>query len=363
MTFRWYGEGYDPIPLNYIKQIPGMTGTMGVLSQYQAGEVWTKEEIKKMVDQVQEAGLECEVIESVNVHEDIKLGLPSRDEYIANYCETLENLAEFGIKVVIYNFMPVFDWLRTELAYVNEDGSTCLYYDHAELEGMTPQDIVRKTAEDSGGVTLPGWEPERLARLDEVMALYQDMTVEKLRENWKYFLDGIIPTCEKVGIRMACHPDDPAWDLFGIPRAYKNRDDIDAIVGLHDSAANALCLCSGSLGSNPENDIPAIFREFGERGRIAAAHVRNVKYLGEKKFKEAAHWTADGDLDLPAIMEALYDTTPDVHIRPDHGRMIWGETGRPGYPLYDRALGAQYLLGLWDAIDMKKKAEKAEKGE
>ncbi|MDY5585436.1 MAG: mannonate dehydratase, partial [Arcanobacterium sp.] len=129
MTFRWYGEGYDPIPLNYIKQIPGMTGTMGVLSQYQAGEVWTKEEIKKMVDQVQEAGLECEVIESVNVHEDIKLGLPSRDEYIANYCETLENLAEFGIKVVIYNFMPVFDWLRTELAYVNEDGSTCLYYD------------------------------------------------------------------------------------------------------------------------------------------------------------------------------------------------------------------------------------------
>ncbi|QOR47798.1 mannonate dehydratase [Trueperella pecoris] len=356
MTFRWYGEGFDPIPLPYIKQIPGMTGTMGVLSQYAAGEVWTKEEIAKMVNQVHAAGLECEVIESVNVHEDIKLGLDTRDELIANYCQTLENLAEYGIKVVIYNFMPVFDWLRTELAHVNEDGSTCLYYDHADIEGMTPQDIVNKTAEESGGLTLPGWEPERLARLDEVMALYQDMTVDKLRENWKYFLDGIIPTCEKVGIRMACHPDDPAWDLFGIPRAYKNRDDIDAICGLNESDANALCLCSGSLGSNPANDVPAIFREFGKRGKIAAAHVRNVKYLGEKKFQEAAHWAADGNLDMHAIIEALYDYAPDVHVRPDHGRMIWGENGRPGYPLYDRALGAQYLLGLWDAIDAQRKA-------
>lgn len=357
MTFRWYGEGHDPIPLQYIKQIPGMTGTMGVLSDYQAGEVWTTEDIKEMMNQVRAAGLECEVIESVNVHEDIKLGLPGRDTYIANYCQTLENLAEFGVKVVIYNFMPVFDWLRTELAHVNEDGSTCLYYDHADIEGMTPQEIVAKTADQSGGLSLPGWEPERMARLDEVVGLYQSMTVDKLRENWKYFLDGIIPTCEKVGIRMACHPDDPAWDLFGIPRAYKNRDDIDAIVSLNESAANALCLCSGSLGSNPDNDVPAIFREFGERGRVAATHVRNVKYLGEKKFKEAAHWSADGDLDLPAIIEAIYDTCPDVYIRPDHGRMIWGEEGRPGYPLYDRALGAQYLLGLWDSIDHMKKAQ------
>lgn len=358
MTFRWYGEGYDPIPLQYIKQIPGETGIMGVLSQYQAGEVWEKSEIMKMMDQVHEAGLECEIIESVNVHEDIKLGLPTRDQYIENYKTTLENLAEFGVKVVIYNFMPVFDWLRTELAHVNEDGSTCLYFDQKDLEGMTPQDIVAKTADESNGLTLPGWEPERLERLDEVMKLYQGMTVEQLRENWKYFLEGIIPTCERVGIRMACHPDDPAWDLFGIPRAYKNRDDIDKIVKLVDSPSNALCLCAGSLGSNPDNDVPAIFREFGERGRVAAAHVRNVKYLGERKFQEAAHWSADGSLDMVAIMEAIYDTCPDVYVRPDHGRMIWGETGRPGYPLYDRALGTQYLLGLWDAIDRMKKASK-----
>ena len=216
MTFRWYGEGHDPIPLQYIKQIPGVSGIMGTLSYKEAGENWEKDEIKELVDGVHNAGLECEVIESVNVHEDIKLGLDTRDEYIANYRTTIENLAEFGVKVIVYNFMPVFDWLRTDLAHVDEeDGSNSLFYDEDAIQGMTPQDIVNKTAEESGGLTLPGWEPERLARLDEVMKLYQGMTAEKLLENWKYFLEGVIPTCERVGIRMACHPDDPAWDLFG----------------------------------------------------------------------------------------------------------------------------------------------------
>lgn len=354
MTFRWYGAGYDPIPLQYIKQIPGTSGIMGVLSGKAAGEVWEKSEIKELMDDVHAAGLECEVIESVNVHEDIKLGLPTRDEYIKNYCTTLENLAEFGVKVVIYNFMPVFDWLRTELAHVNEDGSTCLYYNHAEIEGMSPRDIVERTAEDSGGLTLPGWEPERLAHLDEVMQRYAGVTADDMRANYKYFLEGIIPTCERVGIRMAVHPDDPAWDLFDLPRICNKRDDLDKIVRLVDSPANALCVCSGSLGSNPDNDVPAIFREFGERGKIAAAHVRNVKYLGYKHFQEAPHPSDTGDLDMFAIMEAIYDTCPDVYVRPDHGRMIWGETGRPGYPLYDRALGITYLIGLWEALQKMK---------
>lgn len=349
MTFRWYGEGFDPIPLEYVRQIPGMTGIMGVLSDKAAGEVWERDEIAALIGTVHDAGLACEVIESVNVHEDIKMGLPSRDEYIRAYCTTLENLAAFGVKVVIYNFMPVFDWLRTELAHVNEDGSTCLYYDHAEVEGMSPREIVKRTACDSHGLTLPGWEPERLGRLDEVMARYEGISREQMRDNYRYFLEGIIPTCEKVGIRMAVHPDDPAWDLFGLPRICSNRDDLDRIVRMVDSEANSLCVCSGSLGSNPANDVPAIFREFGERGRIAAAHVRNVKYLGEKHFQEAPHVSAEGDLDMAAIIEAIHDTCPDVYVRPDHGRMIWGETGRPGYPLYDRALGATYLTGLFEA--------------
>lgn len=350
MTFRWFGEGADPIPLQYIRQIPGMTGIMGVLDQYAAGEVWPEEDIADLVAQANANGLECKVIESVNVHEDIKMGLGRRDEYIANYCTTLENLAKHGIEVVIYNFMPVFDWLRTELYHLNEDGSTCLYYNHADVEGMTPTEIVERTAKDSEGFTLPGWEPERLSRLEEVIAEYAKITADDLRANYKYFLEAIIPTCERVGIRMAVHPDDPAWEMFGIPRVVNTRDDLDKVVRMVDSPSNALCVCSGSLGSNPDNDVVGIFREFGGRDRIAAAHVRNVRWLGEKHFQEAAHLSSDGSLDMQGIIEAIHDTCPDVYIRPDHGRFIWGETGRPGYPLYDRALGATYLNGLFESV-------------
>ena len=219
MTFRWYGEGRDPISLKKIKQIPGMSGLMGVLDEKAAGEVWTYEECKAYVDHIHEAGLECEVIESVNVHEDIKMGLPTRDQYIANYCETIRNLAKVGVKVIIYNFMPVFDWLRTDLAReIPEDGSNSLYFDEKELGEMTPVDLVKKTLDDCHGISLPGWEPERLADLERVLAIYKDIDQAKLRENFKYFLDGIIPTCEEVGVKMACHPDDPAWPVFGLPR-------------------------------------------------------------------------------------------------------------------------------------------------
>ena len=166
MTFRWYGKDSDKITLKQIKQIPGMSGLMGLLDDKAAGEVWTYEECKAYVDHVHEAGLECEVIESVNVHEDIKMGLPTRDQYIANYCETIRNLAKVGVKVIIYNFMPVFDWLRTDLARViPEDGSNSLYFDEKDLGEMGPMEIVRRTAADSQGFTLPGWEPERLALL------------------------------------------------------------------------------------------------------------------------------------------------------------------------------------------------------
>jgi hypothetical protein len=146
---------------------------------------------------------------------------------------------------------------------------------------------------------------------------------------------------------MACHPDDPAWPIFGLPRIAHSQADFDQIVALHDSPSNAICLCTGSLGSNPDNDIPAIIRHIGERGRIGCLHVRNVKHLGYHHFREAAHLSSSGDLDMFAIMKAIYDTCPDTYIRPDHGRMIWNESGRPGYGLYDRALGATYLNGLW----------------
>ena len=350
MTFRWYGSQADPIPLQYVKQIPGMTGLMGMLDK-PAGVVWEEEEIRALVEEVHAAGLELEVIESVNVHEDIKLGLPTRDGYIQNYCATIRNLAKYGIKVIVYNFMPVFDWLRTDLARViPEDGSNSLYFDEKDLGEMGPLEIVRKTAEDSHGFTLPGWEPERLSQLEETLKGYEGMTSERLLENYRYFLRGIIPVCEETGVRMACHPDDPAWDIFGLPRIAHSQADFDKIVALYDSPANALCLCTGSLGSNPDNNVPAAIRHFGEKNRIAALHVRNVKHLGYHHFREAAHLSSAGDLDMYAVMKAIFDTCPDAYVRPDHGRMIWDEKGRPGYGLYDRALGAAYLNGLWEAI-------------
>lgn len=352
MTFRWYGSGSDSVTLSQIRQIPGMTGLMGVLDQKAAGEVWTEEEIKAYMDEVHAAGLACEVIESVNVHEDIKMGLPSRDRYIENYNATIRNLAKFGVKVIVYNFMPVFDWLRTDLARViPEDGSNSLYFDEKELGEMPPLDLVRKTAESCNGFTLPGWEPERLAELETTLKQYEGITPDRLRENYKYFLDGILPTCESCGVVMACHPDDPAWPIFGLPRIAHSQADFDKIVALHDSPCNTVCLCTGSLGSDPNNDIPAAIRHFGEMGRIGCLHIRNVKHLGYHHFREASHLSADGDLDMFAIVKAVYDTCPDVYVRPDHGRMIWNESGRPGYGLYDRALGVTYLNGLWEAID------------
>lgn len=352
MTFRWFGAENDKITLRQIKQIPGMSGIMGLLDYKAAGEVWEEDEIKAYVDEVHAAGLECEVIESVNVHEDIKMGLPTRDEYIENYKTTIRNLAKYGVKVIVYNFMPVFDWLRTDLARtIEEDGSNSLYFDEKDLGEMGPADIVRKTAQASGGFTLPGWEPERLALLETTLKQYEGMTQDTLRENFKYFLDAVIPVCEECGVVMACHPDDPAWPIFGLPRVAHSAEDYDKIIALHNSPANTACLCTGSLGSNPENDIPAIIRHFGEKNRVGCMHIRNVKHLGPRKFREASHLSSDGDLDMYEIVKAVYQTCPNVHVRPDHGRMIWDEVGRPGYGLYDRALGAAYLNGLWEAIE------------
>jgi len=357
MTFRWFGEGRDSVSLKQIKQIPGCTGLMGVLDQYAAGEEWPLEVIQDYVKHVHEAGLEAEVIESVNIHEDIKLGKPSRDRYIENYIKTIKSLAQCGVKVIVYNFMPIFDWLRTDLAHViPEDGSNSLYFDEAELAGMTPIQIVENTAKSSNGFSLPGWEPERLTELQSVLEQYQSIDEDKLRENYKYFLDAIIPTCEEVGIVMACHPDDPAWPIFGLPRIAHSQADFDKIVKLHDSPSNTVCLCTGSLGSDPANDIPSIIRHFGKMNRIGCAHVRNIKFLGHHKFRESSHLSSDGSLDMYEIMKALYETCPDTYVRPDHGRMIWDEVGRPGYGLYDRALGIAYLNGLWEAIDKNAKA-------
>ena len=351
MTFRWFGSKSDTVTLKQIKQIPGMSGLMGFLDYKAAGEIWSEEEIAAYVGEIKAAGLDCDVIESVNVHEDIKMGLPTRDKYLENYKITIRNLAKYGVKVIVYNFMPVFDWLRTDLArIIPEDGSNSLYFDEAELGSMTPLDIVRKTAEDAKGFTLPGWEPERLALLEKTLKQYESISTEKLLENYKYFLDALMPTCEECGVKMACHPDDPAWPIFGLPRVAHSLEGFDKIIALNSSPANTLCLCTGSLGSEPKNDIPAIIRHFGQMGRVSCMHIRNVKHLGYRRFRESSHLSSDGSLDMFEIVKAMHDTCPNVYVRPDHGRMIWDEKGRPGYGLYDRALGVTYLNGLWEAV-------------
>lgn len=351
MTFRWYGSQLDPIPLRYIKQIPNMSGVVTSLMDLPAGALWPTERISALKEEVNTAGLEMEVIESVNVHEDIKLGLPGRDAYIDNYRETVRRLGQAGVKVICYNFMPVFDWTRTDLAKPRPDGSTVLAYDQAVIDRITdPQAFADQIQQGAGEFEMAGWEPERMAELKRLFAQYRNVSHEDLFRNLKYFLEAVIPVCEQYDVKMAIHPDDPPWDIFGLPRIYTCRENMRRIVELVDSPYNGLTLCSGSLGSSPCNDIPALVREFGGEGHIHFAHVRNIKFTGPGRFEEAAHLSGDGSLDLYEIMKAYYDVGFEGYIRPDHGRMIWDEKGRAGYGLYDRALGASYLNGLWEAI-------------
>ncbi|MDR2655943.1 MAG: mannonate dehydratase [Oscillospiraceae bacterium] len=347
MTVRWYGDGQESIPLSYIKQIPRVSGVVTSLLYKQAGEVWEPDECKKMADNIRKAGLDLEVIESVNIHEDIKLGLPSRDEYIENYIKTVKNLREIGIKVICYNFMPVLDWARSDLFYELPDGSQTMRFDDSFIRNTTPKALADKYKKDCGGIALPGWEPERLANIEKTLLQYEGMTEDKYFANAKYFLDAIIPTCEECGIKMAIHPDDPPFNIFGLPRLINNRDHIARFLSLNDSVYNGLTLCTGSLGADKNNDVPAIITEF--LPRIHFTHIRNLKFQENGNFYESSH--QDGSLDIYKIVKAFHDGGFEGYCRPDHGRMIWGEKGRAGYGLCDRALGIAYINGIWEALE------------
>lgn len=350
MTMRWFGPVEDKIPLEHIRQVPGVEGVVGALYDVPVGDVWPKEKIRALAGQVHRAGLKMEVIESVNIHDDIKIGLSSREQLIANYQQTIRNLAEVGVKVICYNFMPVFDWMKTDMNYVLPDGSLTMAFEKKGID-KTLDEVVKEVLENSNGFALPGWEPERLAKVQELFAKYKDVDDAKLRANLVYFLERIIPVCEEVGIKMAIHPDDPPYSIFGLPRIVKNRDDLDWICNAVDSEANGITLCTGSIAEDPDNNAYQILAEFTRRKRIHFAHVRNIKLIKDKDFYESAHLSRYGSLDMFQIMKALYDNGFDGYIRPDHGRFIWGETGRPGYGLYDRALGVTYLHGLWEALE------------
>jgi mannonate dehydratase len=340
-SFRWFGPD-DPIPLGHIRQIPGVTGVVTALYDVPVGDAWGRDRLRTLKAQIEDAGLHFAVVESVPVHEDIKLGRggATRDRLIDNYCASVQRIGELGVAVLCYNFMPVFDWTRTELARPLPDGSTALAYDDHALAAI---DLSRGTGQ------LPGWATaHRADELRALLAAYREVDAERLWDNLGYFLERVVPVAAQAGVRMAIHPDDPPWPIFGLPRIITNATALERLTAVVDHPATGVTFCTGSLGADPDNDLPAMVRRFGNR--IHFAHCRNVRVTGQRSFHETAHPSTCGSVDLWRVLRALQDVGFAGPMRPDHGRMIWGETGRPGYGLYDRALGVMYLQGLWEAM-------------
>lgn len=340
MTFRWYGPD-DPVTLTKIRQIPAMTGIVTAVYTVPVGEVWPEEDIAKLKAMANEKNLEMEVIESIPVHEDIKLRRGDYKRYIENYKENIRRVAKYGVKCICYNFMPVLDWTRSQLDKELEDGSTALVYYKEHVDKLDPTKL-----------TLPGWDSSYTpSEMKELIDAYKELGEEGLWKNLELFIKEIIPVAIECDVNMAIHPDDPPWPIFGLPRIITTRDNLRRFLDLYDDTHHGLSMCSGSLGCASFNNYIEMVKEFGAEGRIHFAHLRNVKILGDGSFEESAHYTACGSMDFAEVVKAYHDINFKGYIRPDHGRMIWGETGKPGYGLYDRALGAMYITGLWEMAD------------
>lgn len=340
MSFRWYGVD-DVVTIQNIKQIPNVVGIVSAIYDIPVGEVWPINKIEELKNEVNKYGLKLEVIESVPVHEDIKLRRKDYQRYINNYKQTIINLAKCGIKCICYNFMPVFDWTRSTLDQELPDGSNALVYYKDEVNQLDPTKM-----------SLPGWDssysPEEIS---ELINSYQLIKEEGLWNNLEYFIKEIMPVAIEWDVNMAIHPDDPPWSIFKIPRIITNEANLDRFLSLYDDPHHGLTLCSGSLGCTTSNDVSKLIRKYGKEKRIHFAHIRNVKILDDGSFEEAAHYSSCGSLDIVDILKAYHEVDFKGYIRPDHGRMIWGEEGKPGYGLYDRALGAMYLGGIIDTLE------------
>lgn len=336
--FRWYGPD-DPVTLERIRQIPAVPDIVSALHEVPAGTAWKREAVIEYRDRIRAAGFDWTVVESIPVPESVKLQSEGCDAAVEAWCETLEALAAAGVRVVCYNFMPVFDWLRTELRSPLPDGSNTMAYDHRELDRLDLE----------AGFGLAAWAnaygPGDLPRM---LARYESVDEERLWDSLGAFLERVVPVAGGLGMSLAIHPDDPPWSVFGLPRIVTDARAFRRLLNLVDSPANGLTFCTGSLGALPTNDLVAMAGEFAPR--VHFAHARNVRHLGDRRFEETAHPT--GDLNLAAIVTALAKGGFSGTIRPDHGRMIWGETGKEGYGLFDRALGATYLRGILDGLEV-----------
>ena len=249
MSFRWYGES-DPVSLQYIRQIPNMKSIVSAVYDVKPGEVWPEESLAKMKKQCDDNGLVFDVVESIPVHEDIKLGRGEVDKLIEVYCENIRRCAKYGVKCVTYNFMPVFDWTRTQLDKEAPDGSTSLVMYWEQMKGLDPL---------KDDIHLPGWDSSYTQdEVRELISAYGEIGAEGLWANLERFLKKVIPVAEECGVRMAIHPDDPPYPIFGLPRIITNEENLDRMLAIVDSPANSLCLCTGSLGCASSNDVVAI---------------------------------------------------------------------------------------------------------
>lgn len=387
-TLRWFGAK-DPISLEQIKQT-GATGIVTALHHIPNGEIWSVEEILKTKNNIESYGLTWDVVESLPVHEDIKKGKASRDRIIANYKESVKNLGKCGVTTICYNFMPVLDWARTNLNYTLENGTVAMYFgadlfaafdmfilerpnaskDYSEDQIKKAEDLYQTlTKEDARALAyniivatqsfIDGAvgedEKEPVAIFLKLLAEYDGIDKDKLRENFAFFLNEVIPVAEESGVKLAVHPDDPPFPLLGLPRIMSSADDFEWLSTVCPSLHNGITFCTGSLGARKDNNLAEIFKKYAER--VHFLHLRSTKILDNGDFYETEH--LDPTVDLPGVMKAIVEeqirrksagrNDYNIPIRPDHGHKMlddFNRAGNPGYPLIGRLKGLAELAGL-----------------